>query len=70
MYSYILTLTFHENSPKSKIVQSLLELFEDQEENVNSFVGWMFNTLKPKYTPKPQGKNIMDEFNINNDFDE
>jgi hypothetical protein len=48
----------------------LLELFEDQEENVTSFVAWIFNSLKPKYTPIPQGKNIMDEFPINNDFDE
>jgi hypothetical protein len=48
----------------------LLELFEDQEENVTSFVAWIFNSLKPKYRPAPQGKNIMDEFPINNDFDE
>jgi hypothetical protein len=48
----------------------LLELFEDQEENVTGFVGWIFNTLKPKYSPVSQGKNIMDEFSFNNDFDE
>lgn len=75
-----------ENQPRSKIVQSLLDLFEDQMENVTAFVDWIFNTLRPKYTilPKPpavvvqskqhqdnmKGKNMMDEFNINNDIEE
>jgi hypothetical protein len=65
-------------------VQSLLDLFEDQVETVTGFVDWIFNTLKPKYTPpKPvvvaqpnkqannmKGKNMMDEFAINNDIED